>query len=400
MPLLSKRLSTMKISASTSMTNKAREIKRSGGEVISLSSGEPDFPTPENAIEAAHRAAVAGDTKYPPHAGTAELKEAIQRKFKRENNLDYALDEIMVGNGGKHVIFNALMASLDAGDEVIIPRPCWMNYMECVRLLGGVPVPVACDPASGFTLKASDLESAITDRTKWVVLNFPNNPTGATCSREEMVAIAEVLLRHPGIYILTDDMYEHLLYNDTKFWTIAEIEPRLKPRVLTVNGVSKSYAMTGWRVGYCGGMKELIKAMVIVQGQSTSGVSTISQAAAVAVLDGPQEILAERRAIYKQRRDLVVDMLNEAEGVRCARPNGAFYVFPNIEGCLGKKSASGRVIETDSDFVSALLEEKYLAAVQGSAYGVPGYFRISYATSTDLLREACVRIREFCRNLQ
>ncbi|MBR0663679.1 pyridoxal phosphate-dependent aminotransferase [Roseomonas hellenica] len=400
MPALADRLKEFSISASVVMTVKARELAAQGIKVISLASGEPDFASPPHAVEAAHKAALAGDTKYPPQDGTKELKQAIQRKFKRDNKLDYALDEIIVTNGGKQAIFNAFMASVNPGEEIVIPAPYWISYADMAKVAGGKPVLVSCPQNNGFKLRAEDLEAAITPNTKWVMLNFPNNPTGAACSREEMQAIAEVLLRHPHVWVMTDDMYEHLVYDGFEFCTIAEVEPRLKDRTLTVNGASKTYAMTGWRVGFAGGPKALIKGMINIQGQATSGVSTIGQAAAAAALDGPQDLVRERAAIYRERRDLVVDMLNQAPGLACHKPEGAFYVFPNVAGCLGKTSAGGRRIETDGDFALALLEEKYVATVQGSAYGMSPYIRISYATDTASLREACARIQEFCRDLR
>jgi aspartate aminotransferase len=399
MPALASRLKEIAPAASVVMTQKARELAAQGIKVISLAVGEPDFATPRHAIEAAYQAALAGDTKYPAQDGTRALKEAIQRKFKRENGLDYALDEIMVANGGKQVIMNAMLASCDPGDEVIIPAPYWISYADMAKLAGGVPVPVACPQNNGFRLRPEDLEAAITPKTKWLLLNFPSNPTGAACSREEMKALGEVLLRHPHVWVLTDDMYEHLVYDGFEFCTIAEVEPRLKDRVLTVNGVSKSYAMTGWRIGFCGGPRDLIKAMVNMQGQLTAGVSTVGQAAAAAALDGPQDLVKERAAIYKARRDMVVEMLNAAPGIACHKPEGAFYVFPNIAGCLGKVSAGGRRIATDADFALALIEEKHVAVVHGAAYGMSPYLRISYATETESLREACARIQEFCRGL-
>jgi aspartate aminotransferase len=398
-PALAKRLDEFQISASVVMTMKGRELAAKGTKVISLASGEPDFPTPQHATEAAYRAAREGDTKYPPQDGTRALKEAVQRKFKRDNNLDYALDEIMVTNGGKQSIFNALMATCDPGDEVVIPAPYWISYADMAKVAGGRPVPVSCPQNNGFKLRPEDLDAAITPRTKWVMLNFPNNPTGAACSRAEMEALAEVLLRHPHVWVMTDDMYEHLVYDGFEFCTIAEVEPRLRDRTLTVNGASKTYAMTGWRVGFCGGPRALIKGMVNMQGQATSGVSTVGQAAAAAALDGPQDLARERAEEYRKRRDLVVEMLNAAPGIACHKPEGAFYVFPNIAGCLGKTSAGGRRIETDTDFALALLEEKHVAAVQGAAYGMSPYLRISYATDTASLREACARIQEFCKGL-
>jgi aspartate aminotransferase len=399
MPALAKRLDEVQVSASVVMATKGRELAAKGIEVISLANGEPDFPTPTHAIEAAYRAALEGDTKYPPQDGTRALNEAVQRKFRRDNNLDYALDEILVTNGGKQSIFNALMATCDPGDEVVFPAPYWISYAHMARVAGGCPVPVNCPQNNGFKLRPEDLDAAITPRTKWVMLNFPNNPTGAVCSRDEMEAIAAVLLRHPHVWVMTDDMYEHLVYDGFEFCTIAEVEPRLRDRTLTINGASKTYAMTGWRVGFCGGPRALIKGMVNMQGQATSGVSTVGQAAAAAALDGPQELVRERAEEYRKRRDLVVDMLNAAPGINCHKPEGAFYVFPNIAGCLGKTSTGGRRIETDTDFALALLEEKHVAAVQGTAYGMSPYLRISYATDTASLREACGRIQEFCKGL-
>jgi aspartate aminotransferase len=399
MPALAERLNRVSISASVIMTIKARELAAQGIKVVSLASGEPDFPTPPHAIEAAHQAALAGDTKYPPQDGTKRLKEAVQRKFKRDNNLDYALDEIMVTNGGKQSIFNAFMATIDPGDEVLIPAPFWSSYSEMAKVAGGVPVTINCPQNNGFKLRPEDLDAAITPKTKWMMINFPNNPTGAACSRAEMQAIAAVLMKHPHVWVMTDDMYEHLVYDGFEFCTIADVEPRLKDRTLTVNGASKTYAMTGWRIGFCGGPKALIKGMMNMQGQATAGVSTISQAAVAAALDGPQEIVRERAEEYRQRRDLVVEMLNAAPGISCHKPEGAFYVFPNIAGCIGKTSKGGRKIETDTDFAMALLEEKYVATVQGTAYGMSPYLRISYATNTENLREACGRIQAFCREL-
>lgn len=393
------RLRNVAVSASAAMTDKARILRSQGHDIISLSSGEPDFPTPLHAIEAAHKAALDGDTKYPPQAGTPALKAAIQRKFKRDNRLDYALDEILVANGGKQIIFNAFMATCNRGDEVVIPSPGWISYADIVHFADATPVPVACPENNQFKLRPEDLEAAITPRTKWLILNFPNNPTGAACSRAEMQALAEVLLRHPQVWVLTDDIYEHLVYDGFGFCTIAEVEPALKDRVLTVNGVSKAYAMTGWRVGYCGGPKALIAAMNNVHGQATGGITTVSQAAAVAALDGPQELIAERAAIYRERRNLVVRRLNEIPGLTCHKPEGAFYVYPNIAGCIGKRTAGGRLITTDADFVAALLDEEHVAAVHGGAYGMSPYFRVSYATDTASLEEGCRRIARFCGGL-
>jgi aspartate aminotransferase len=399
MPELAHRLAEVKVSASAAMTARARELRAQGIEVISLSSGEPDFPTPRHAIEAAYKAALLGDTKYPPQGGTPALKAAIQRKFRRDNALDYGMDEIIVGNGGKQVIFNALMATVDPGDEVVIPSPFWISYADMAKVAGGVPVTVPCPQNNGFRPRPEDLDAAITPRTKWVLLNFPSNPTGAVPTREEMRAIAEVLLRHPQVWVLTDDMYEHLVYDGVEFSTIAQVEPELKDRTLTVNGASKTYAMTGWRIGFGGGPARLIRGMFNMQGQATAGVSTVGQAAAAAALDGPQALVRERAEIYRGRRDLVVEMLNAAPGVTCHRPEGAFYVFPSIAGCIGRTTKGGRRLETDTDFVAALLEEKRVAAVQGAAYGMSPHMRISYATGTESLTEACGRIQEFCREL-
>ena len=382
------------------MTDRARELRAAGVKVISLSSGEPDFATPAHAIEAAHRAALSGDTKYPPQDGTRALKEAVQRKFKRDNKLDYALDEILIGNGGKQIIFDALMATCNPGDEVVIPAPGWISYADMVTVAEATPVAVPCPENNHFKLRAQDLDEAITARTKWLILNFPNNPTGAACPRADMQDIAEVMLRHPHVSILTDDMYEHLIYDGFEFCTIAEVEPRLKGRVLTVNGASKAYAMTGWRVGFCGGPKPLIAVMNNMQGQATNGICTLSQAATIAALDGPQGLLKERAAIYRERRDLVVEWLGRAPGISCHKPEGAFYVFPNIAGCIGKITKGGRRVSNDTDFVAALLQERHVATVQGAAYGMSPYFRISYATDMESLREGCRRIQEFCQELR
>ncbi|KSV68723.1 aspartate aminotransferase [Sinorhizobium sp. GL2] len=400
MPAIADRLKNVSVSASATMSQRARDLAASGVKVISLSSGEPDFPTPANAVEAAHAAALAGDTKYPPLDGTPALRQAIARKFKRDNNLDYDPSEIVVAGGGKQIIFNAVLATCNPGDEVVIPAPSWISYADIVKFAGAVPVPVDCPQQNGFKLRAEDLEAAITPRTKWLFLNFPNNPTGAACSRAEMKAIAEVMLRHPDVWIMTDDMYEHLIYDDFEFCTIAEVEPRLKDRVLTVNGASKAYAMTGWRLGFCGGPKDLIKAISNVNGQNSGGTSTITQAAVAAVLDGPQDILKERAAIYRKRRDFVVERLSSIEGIRCHKPEGAFYVFPNIAKLIGRTTKKGRRIENDTDFVLALLDEHHVTTVQGAAYGMSPFFRISYATGMEQLSEACDRIAEFCGGLR
>lgn len=397
---VAERLRNVKVSASAAMTRKVRELRAQGVKIVGLSSGEPDFPTPPHAIEAAHKAALAGDTKYPPQDGVKALKEAIQRKFKRDNYLDYALEEILVSNGSKQIMYNALMASINPGDEVIIPAPGWISYADQAVVAGAKPVSVSCPENNQFKLRAADLEAAITPRTKWVVVNFPNNPTGAACSRAEMRQITDVLLKHPHVLVMADDVYEHLVYDDFEFCTVAEVEPRLRDRTLTVNGASKAYAMTGWRVGFAGGPRSMIAAMTNMQGQIGSGISTIGQAAATAALNGPQDLLKERAADYKKRRDEVVAMLRKAPGVTCHLPEGAFYVFPNIAGCIGKTTKGGAKIKTDTDFVTALLEEKHVAVVQGAAYGMSPYFRLSYATDMASLREGCRRIQEFCSELR
>jgi aspartate aminotransferase len=394
------RLKNVKVSASAAMTRKVRELRAQGVKIVGLSSGEPDFKSPLNAIEAANKAALAGETKYPPQDGVVPLKKAVQKKFKRDNNLDYALDEIMVSNGSKQIMFGATMASVNPGDEVIIPAPGWISYADQVKLAGGVPVSVSCPENNHFRLRAPDLDAAITDKTKWVVLNFPNNPTGAVCTREEMKELADVLLQHPQVLVMSDEIYEHLVYDDVKMHSIAEVEPRLKDRTLTVNGASKAYAMTGWRVGYAGGPKPMIQAMMNMQGQATAGVSTIGQAAVTAALEGPQDLIESHRADYQNRRNLVVGWLREAKGITCHKPEGAFYVFPNIAGCIGKTTPKGKKLETDTDFVTALLEERHVATVQGTAYGMSPYFRISYATDLESLREGCKRIQEFCADLR
>jgi aspartate aminotransferase len=399
MPALANRLKQVEVAASVVMTNKARALRAAGHTVISLAVGEPDFDTPPHAVEAAHAAALAGDTHYPPQDGTAALKQAVQRKFRRDNGLDYALDEIMVSNGGKQIIANAFLATIDEGDEIIIPTPYWISYAEQAKLCGGKPVFVACPQNNGFKLRPEDLEAAITPKTKWLVLNSPSNPSGAALSADELRAIGAVVARHPDMWVLSDDMYEHMVYDGFAFSTLAQVAPETRDQVLTVNGASKAYAMTGWRIGFCGGPKALVKAMVNVQGQLSSGVCTVAQAAAAAALDGPQDVVAERAAIYRARRDLVVEMLNQARGIVCHKPEGAFYVYPNVAGCLGKTSAGGRRIETDYDFVLALLEEHHVAAVHGGAYGMSPYMRISYATDTHSLREACARIQAFCAGL-
>ena len=400
MPGLSARLDTVPVGGVVAMSIMARQLREQGKSVIALTVGEPDFATPAHAIEAAHHAALRGETKYTPQDGVPALKQAIQRKFKRDSGLDFALDEIMVGNGGKQVLFDAMMATLDPGDEVVIPAPYWGAYPLITRLMGGEPVAVNCPQNNGFKLRPEDLDAAITPRTKWLILNFPNNPTGAACSAEEMAALAAVMLRHPHVWILSDDMYEHLVFDGFRHATMAAVEPRLRDRTLTLSGVSKTYAMTGWRVGFAGGPRTLIRAMVNVQGNATAGVSGVAQAAAIAALEGPQDEVAVMAAAYRRRRDLVVDALNAAPGILCHRPEGAFYVYPNIAGCLGKVSPAGARIDTDQDFALALLAEQGVAVVHGAPFGMSPYLRISYATSDELLVEACRRIQVFCTGLR
>ena len=400
MAFLADSLARIKPSATIAVTNKARELKAAGRDVIGLGAGEPDFDTPENIKEAGIRAIREGKTKYTAVDGIPELKAAIAAKFKRENNLTYAPNQITVGTGGKQVLYNALMATLNPGDEVIIPAPYWVSYPEIVALAGATPVEVVGPQESGYKIAPSALEAAITPKTKWLILNSPSNPTGAGYTRAELRAIADVLLRHPHVWIMTDDMYEHLVFDAFEFSTIAEVEPRLYDRTLTVNGVSKAYAMTGWRIGYAGGPAHLIKAIGTIQSQSTSNPSSISQWAAVEALNGPQDFIATNREVFRKRRDLVVSMLNQAKGIVCPNPEGAFYVFPSCAGTIGLTSAGGATITDDESFVTALLEEEGVAVVQGSAFGLAPHFRISYATSTEALEEACTRIQRFCGNLR
>ncbi len=400
MAFLADSLARIKPSATIAVTNKARELKAAGMDVIGLGAGEPDFDTPDNIKEAAIKAIRDGKTKYTAVDGIPELKAAVAAKFKRENGIVYAAEEISVGTGGKQVLYNALMATLNPGDEVVIPAPYWVSYPEMVALGGGTPVPVATTLADGFKVRPQALEKAITPKTKWVIFNSPSNPSGAAYTHAELKAIAEVLMRHPHVWVMTDDMYEHLVYDGFKFATFVEVEPALHARTLTVNGVSKAYAMTGWRIGYAGGPKQLIKAMATIQSQSTSNPTTISQWAALEALNGPQDFIPRNAEIFRQRRDLVVSMLNQAKGLSCPRPEGAFYVFPSCEGTMGRTSAGGRKLASDDDFVTALLEEEGVAVVQGSAFGMGPHFRISYATSNEALEEACSRIQRFCAALR
>lgn len=400
MPAFAERLNRVQVAASVQMTIRARELRASGKDVIALTIGEPNFDSPPHAIEAAHQAALRGETKYPPQDGTKALKEAIQRKFKRDSGLDYALEEIAVSNGGKQCIFNAIMATVDPGDEVVIPTPSWIAYALMTRLVEGTPVFVPSPQNNGFKPRPEDIDAAITPRTKWLILNNPNNPSGAACSAEELSAIAAVMRRHPHVWIMSDDMYEHLVFDGFRHTTMAEVAPDLSARVLTVSGVSKTYAMTGWRIGFAGGPRGLIKAMVNMQGQATAGVSTIGQAAAAAALDGPQDGVREQAIAYQRRRDIAVEMLNACEGISCHRPEGAFYVFPNVAGCLGRTSAGGRRLGSDQDVCMALLEEQYVATVHGAAYGLSPYLRISTAVADEVLIEGCRRVRTFCEAMR
>jgi aspartate aminotransferase len=400
MPFIADALSRVKPSATIAVTQKARDLKAQGRDIISLSVGEPDFDTPDNIKKAAIAAIESGKTKYPPVLGIPELREAIVGKFKRENGLDYKASQTIVGTGGKQILYNAFLTTLNKGDEVIIPAPYWVSYPDMVLINGGEPVFVTTSMERGFKLQAADLERAITPRTKWLVLNSPSNPSGAAYSHDELKGLAEVLMRHPQVWVLTDDIYEHLTYGDFVFTTPVQVEPRLMDRTLTMNGMSKAYAMTGWRIGYAAGPDKLIKAMDMVQGQQTSGACTIAQWASVEALNGPQDFIPVRRKAFEERRDLVVSMLNQAQHVKCPSPEGAFYVYPSCAGAIGKKAPSGRVIATDEDFVSELLEAEGVAVVQGSAFGLGPNFRVSYATSTAVLEDACRKIQRFTAELR
>ena len=399
MSFLASRLSRVKQSPSIVMSQKARDLAATGRDVISLSAGEPDFDTPDNIKEAAIRAIKAGETKYTPVDGTPALKKAICAKFKRENGLDYKPSNVTLGTGGKQVIYNAFVATLDAGDEVVIPAPYWVSYPDMALINEGKPVFVNCPQNNGFKMLPEALDAAITPKTKWLILNSPSNPTGAAYTAKDLRAIADVLLKHPHVWILTDDMYEHLVYDDFKFATIAQVEPKLYDRTLTMNGVSKAYCMTGWRIGYAAGPENLIKAMAKVLGQSTSGASSISQAASVEALNGPNGYIAANNKIYKERRDLVVKLLNQCKGITCHNPEGAFYVYPSIAGLIGKTTPQGKKIANDEDFVSYILDSEGVAAVHGEAFGLSPHFRVSYATSTKLLEDACKRIQRACAAL-
>jgi aspartate aminotransferase len=400
MDLIAARLNRISPSQTIAISTKARQLKAEGRDIISLSAGEPDFDTPAHVKQAAIAAIERGETKYTDVAGTLALRQAVAASFLRDHGISYSPDEIIVSTGGKQVIFNAMLATIEAGDEAIIPTPCWVSYPDIVQLAEGKPVFVPCGPNAGFKLRAEDLEAAITPRTKWLILNTPSNPTGAAYSAADLRPICDVLLRHPDVWIFTDDIYAKLTYDGFKPATIVEVEPRLRDRTVTMNGCSKAYAMTGWRIGFCGAPTRLIKAMDKLQSQSTSNTSSISQAAAVAALTGPQDAIETMRQAYQARRNLVVAMLNEAPGLTCATPEGAFYVFPSVAGCIGKTSAGGTLIKDDADFVAALLEEQGVAAVHGTAFVFPGHFRVSYATDTETLREACTRIQKFCAGLR
>ncbi len=400
MSILAKRLSAIKPSPTIAVTTKAAELKAQGLDVIGLGAGEPDFDTPQHIKDAGKAAIDRGDTKYTPPNGTPALRKAIVAKFKRENGLDYKPEQVTVGVGGKQVIFNAFLATVQEGDEIIVPAPYWVSYPDIALLFGGKPVFVTCGENARFKLSPDALAAAITPKTKWLVLNSPSNPTGAAYTRDELRALADVLLKHPHVWVMTDDIYEHLTYDGFKFATLCEVEPKLLDRTLTLNGVSKAYAMTGWRMGYACGPVELIKAMNMIQSQSASHPTSITQAATVAALDGPMDFLAPRNEAFKQRRDMVVKMLNEAQGITCQTPEGAFYVYPSCAGAIGKTTPKGRKLTNDTDFVEALLDEALVAAVQGAAFGLSPYFRISYATSTEALEKACKRIQDFCASLK
>jgi aspartate aminotransferase len=401
MAFLADSLKRVKPSATIAVTDKARVLKAAGRDVIGLGVGEPDFDTPDNIKQAAVKAIESGRaSKYTAVDGIPELKAAINRKFKRENGLDYKPSQIIVGTGGKQVLYNAFMATLNPGDEVIIPAPYWVSYPDMVLLAGGEPVEVKTTVESGYKLDAAALEKAITPKTKWFLLNSPSNPTGAAYTRAELKALTDVLLRHPHVWVMTDDMYEHLVYDDFEYFTPAQVEPKLYERTLTINGVSKAYCMTGWRIGYAGGPEPLIKAMAMIQSQSTSNPTAVSQWASVEALDGPQDFIPKHNKIFKERRDLVVSMLNQAKGIRCPKPEGAFYVYPSCVDTIDKTTASGKQIANDEDFVTELLEAEGVAVVHGSAFGLGPAFRISYATKTEDLEEACRRIQRFCGNLK
>lgn len=400
MAFLADALSRIKPSATIAVTQMARELKAQGKDVISLSVGEPDFDTPQNIKDAAVAAIARGETKYTPVAGILELRKAIADKFKRENGLDYKPEQVIVGTGGKQILFNAFMATINPGDEVVIPAPFWVSYPEMIALCGGTPVFVETTLENNFKLTAEQLDKAITPKTKWFMFNSPSNPSGAAYSKEELKALTDVLLKHPHVWVLTDDMYEHLVFGDFVYYTPAQVEPALYERTLTMNGVSKAYAMTGWRIGYAAGPLPLIKAMDMIQGQQTSGACSVAQWAAVEALNGPQDFITESKKAFEERRDLVVSMLNQASGIVCPKPEGAFYVYPSCAALIGKTAPSGKVIATDEDFVMELLATEGVATVHGSSFGLGPNFRVSYATSNAKLEEACSRIQRFCASLK
>ena len=399
MSFVADRLGLIKPSPTIAVTQKARDLKAEGRDVIGLGAGEPDFDTPGHIIEAAKKALDDGMTRYTPVNGIPELREALVAKFKRDNGLDYSVDEITVGCGGKQIIFNAFMATLDPGDEVIIPAPYWVSYPDIALLFGGKPVFVYCPAESGFKMTPEDLDAAITPQPKWLILNSPANPSGAAYTEGDLKALTDVLMKHPQVWVMTDDIYEHVIYDDFEFSTVAQVEPGLKDRTLTLNGMSKAFCMTGWRVGFAAGPKELIKPITLVQSQSTTHTAAVSQAASVAALNGPQDFIAANNKIFQERRDLVVSMLNQAPGLSCPIPEGAFYVYPSCAGTIGKKTPDGATIETDEDFVTYILETEGVATVQGVAFGLSPHFRVSYATATDLLEDACQRIQRACAAL-
>ncbi len=401
MAFIADQIMRIKPSATIAVTDKARALKAAGRDVIGLGAGEPDFDTPDNIKLAAIRAISEGKTsKYTAVDGMAELKAAVSRKFKRENELNYKPSQIIVGTGGKQVLYNALVATLNPGDEVIIPAPYWVSYPDMVLLAGGTPVEVITTMANSYKMKPEQLEKAITPKTKWIIFNSPSNPTGAAYTRDELKAVTDVLVRHPHVHVMADDMYEHLVYDDFVFYSPAQLEPKLYERTLTVNGVSKAYCMTGWRIGYAGGPEQLIKTMAMIQSQSTSNPTAVAQYAALEALDGPQDFIPKHNKIFKERRDLCVSMLNQANGIACPKPEGAFYVYPSCAGTMGKIAPTGKKLTTDEDFVTELLEAEGVAVVQGTPFGVGPAFRISYATATSALEEACSRIQRFCGNLQ
>ena len=399
MNILASRLNRIQPSPTIAMSIKARELKAEGKNIIELAAGEPDFPTPPHIIKAAEDAMSRGETKYTDPDGTPALKQAICEKFKRDNNLDYVTSQVTIGTGGKQVLYNALMATLNAGDEVIIPAPYWVSYPDMVLLAEGTPKIVECPLDKNFILQPEDLERAITPKTKWIILNSPSNPTGSGYTWEDLKKLTDILIQYPNVWVMTDDMYEHLVYDDFKFCTPAQVEPELYSRTLTVNGMSKAFCMTGWRIGYAAGPENLITAIRKIQSQSTSNPSSISQAASVAALNGPMDFLAKNNYVFKQRRDLVCSMLNQAKGITCPTPDGAFYVYPSCAGLIGKKTPDGTMLKTDEDVVTYLLETEGIAAVHGAAFGLSPHFRISYATSTEALEDACQRIQRACSAL-